>query len=406
MSASHAELFDPERSANFVEILENIRKTDPIFYFEREEFSAWVVTRHQHVATLLRDRRLIVPALGTRIAGFSGEQKSALEPMQEFIRVNLGRTRERRLDLRRATVGLFKPAAMQPLRGRVTDIVEQLLSAVDVHAPVDLVAAFSYPMPAMVMAELIGAPYADARKFIDWSNSLILFHRSYTFEGMLEAQKGVVEMLDYLAVLIEAKRGQGRDTKDLIGEFAVALDEGRFEMGELAASCATFLMAGHENTSHLIGNILNTLFLNPTQFDKVKADLSLLPNAIRETLRYNGVVPFLTREIAESFEFEGRRFEKGQMVSLSVFSANRDEEAFDDVNDFDISNKSARHHLGFGHGMNQCRGSHLGLMESEELLKLLLTRFPKMTTVDGGMETLCQPMLRRYITRVDVMLNP
>ena len=406
MPTTHSEIFDPQRSPDFVSILEKIRRDEPIFYFDREEFSSWIITRYADVTALLRDRRLVVPSVATRLAAFPENQKRQLAPMQEFIRLNLGRTVERRLALRQTTKSFFKPRSAERLRGRIREIIEQLLSVVDPLRPVDIVGSFSFPMPAMVMAELLGVPRSDQPRFIDWSQALISFHRSYDFDSLLEAQTGVVEMLDYCSNHIEQRRRAGAGDHDLADDFARVLDEGRFEIGELAASCCTFLMAGHENTSHLIGNVFNILFTHPDQLGLLKSDWSLLTNAIHEILRFNGVVPFLTREVAESFEFQGRKFEVGQLISLSLFSANRDPDAFANPDTFDIRNPRARHHLGFGHGANQCRGSHLALVETEELLDTLFGRFPEMRPVEGGMETLCQPMLRRYITRYDVLLDP
>lgn len=406
MPETHPELFDPARSPDYASILEAIRRDDPIFYLTREELSSWVVTRYEDVVALLRDERLVVPSLATRIAAFSDSQKERLQPMQDFIRNNLGRTRERRRALRRITKPAFRPSAVDRLRGRVRDVLEELLAAVDPQRPVDLVASFSYPMPAMVMAEMLGAPARDRDRFIEWSQALIRFHRSYDFESMFEAQAGVVELLDYCARLIEERPPVAPGEGLLVDELARALREGPFEMAELATSCATFLMAGHENTSHLVGNVLDTLFSHPDQLALLLRDRDCIPQLIRETLRYRGVVPFLTREVAEDFSFRGHAFRKGQLISLSLFSANRDEGVFDGADRFEIGNPRSRHHLGFGHGANQCRGSHLATMEVEELLSFLFGRFPGMRPVAGGMETLCQPMLRRYVTRFEVMLDP
>lgn len=406
MPTQQPDLFDPGRSADFVAILQALRHDDPVFFFEHEDFSAWVITRHEDVVTLLRDKRLGVPALGTRMASFSKAQQAELEPMREFIADNLGRTRQRRLALRQATKLLFRPGAVARLRPRVRALVDQLIEAVDIALPVDLIGDFAYPLPAIVMAELLGAPSRDRERFIPWSKALIEFHRAYDFESMRAAQEGVLEMLEYCARQIEDRVGHGSEPEDMLGVFAVLLEQGRFEMGELAASCATFLMAGHENTTHLIGNLFHCLFSHPEQLEALKAAPSLIPQAIHETLRYNGVVPFLTREVEETFDFRGHRFEKGELISLSLFSANRDAEVFDHPDEFDIHQRRARQQLGFGHGANQCRGSHLAMIEAEGLLAVLLERFPGMAPVEGGMELQCRPMLRRYVTRYEIRLVP
>ncbi len=402
----HAEIFDPKNSPDYVNILENIRHNEETFYFDGEHYQAWVVTKHDDIIELLRDERLIQPSLLPRIASFTPEQQEQLAPLIEFAQVNLGKTRERKHALRQATKQFFMPGSVNRLRERVREIIEVLFAEKDINQPVDIVGTFSFPMPAWVLAEILGVPREDQHLFIKWSEALINFYRSYTFEEFLASQPGVVEMLDYCSAHIEKRLRDGTGDNDLIDDFARLLDAGEFEMGELAASCATFLMAGHENTSHFIGNAFNMMFQNPEQFEIIKNDFSQIPKFLDEVLRYNGVVPFVTREVLEDFEYKGCEFKTGQLISLSLFSANRDEDNFSNVNQFDMYNDTAKYHLGFGHGEEYCRGSHLALMEARELLEFLLSRYPNMERVEGGMETLCQPMLRRYITRFDVMLNP
>ena len=402
----YPELFDPDSSPHYVEILQRIRDNEEIFFFRGELYQAWVISRHDHVVELLRDDRLIQPSLLPRIASFPPEQREQLLPLQEFARLNLGKTRERKLALRQATKQFFMPGSVNRLRERVREIITTLHDQLEPHGPFDLVGQFSYPMPAWVLAEILGVPRADQHKFIDWSNALIQFFRSYTFEDFLSAQDGVVEMIDYCAAHIEERMRVGAGDNDLIDDFARLLDAGDFEMGELATSCATFLMAGHENTSHFIGNLFLMLFEHPEQKKKILADRSLLPQFMDETLRYRGVVPFVTREVLEDFDYAGREFKVGQLVSLSLFSANRDTSTFSEVDSFNYGNPTAKYHLGFGHGEEYCRGSHLALMEAEELANFLFDRYPEMQPVDGGMELSLQPMLRRYITRFDVHRYP
>ena len=260
-------------------------------------------------------------------------------------------------------------------------------------------------MPAWVFAELMGVPREDRTKFIEWSDALIDYFRSYTFEQFIATQPPVVEMLDYCAGHIEQRARDGGDGDGLVDLFGRLLAEGRFEIGELSSSCATFLMAGHENTSHFIGNLLETLFERPEVLAEVKRDFGALPRVMNETMRFHGVVPFVTREVLEDMEYRGHAFAKGQLVSLSLFSANRDEDYFGEVNRFDPENRAARNHFGFGHGEEYCRGAHLALMETDEFVRFFLTRFPDLQPAAGGLGTRLQPMLRRYVTRFEVMLN-
>ena len=116
MSATHAELFDPARSPDYAEILEDIRHHEEIFFFEGDAYQTWIVTRYEHIKALLKDDRLIQPSLLPRIASFTDEQREQLRPLQEFAYLNLGKTRERKLALRNATKQFFMPAGVDRLR--------------------------------------------------------------------------------------------------------------------------------------------------------------------------------------------------------------------------------------------------------------------------------------------------
>lgn len=136
-SPLHAELFDPKSSPNYVRILQDIRDNEEMFFFAGEKYQAWIVSRHEHVLELLRDDRLIQPSLLPRISSFPEEQREQLLPLQEFARLNLGKTRERKLALRQATKAFFMPGSVNRLRQRVREIIGILHEGVDPSQPVE-----------------------------------------------------------------------------------------------------------------------------------------------------------------------------------------------------------------------------------------------------------------------------
>jgi cytochrome P450 len=234
----------------------------------------------------------------------------------------------------------------------------------------DLVAEFAFPLPITVICELLGVPMADRESFRSWSNTVVT--------GMAAGQSTVGAMQSlagYITELIADKRRHLGD--DLLSELIAVRDGGdRLSERELVAMVFLLLIAGHETTVNLIANGAYLLLTHPDQYQRLRADLSLVPAAVEEFLRYESPVETTTpRFTAEPVEVAGVTIPAGEVVLVALSSANRDEGRFADPARFDIGRADSSH-LAFGHGIHFCLGAPLARLEGQVAFETLLTRLP------------------------------
>lgn len=269
----------------------------------------------------------------------------------------------------------FTPRYMESLRPRVQEIADELLDQVLSRGEMDLVKDYAYPLPINVISEMLGIPHSDREKLQVWSNAIA------KGLGWGRRDPNVAKHLqafgEYTEELVAEKRAHPSD--DLISQLIAIEEEGeRLNESELISMITLLIFAGHETTSNLIATGTMMLFEHPDQLDKLKADLSLIPGAVEELLRFNGpstsVGPrFATKDI----EIAGQRINKGDMVLVMVKSANRDESKFTNSEELDIKRTIDRH-LAFGHGVHTCLGAPLARVEGDIAFTTLLQRMPNL----------------------------
>ncbi|MEU9125355.1 cytochrome P450 [Streptomyces sp. NPDC048506] len=274
--------------------------------------------------------------------------------------------------LRKLVAKEFTPRRVEALRPRVQQITDELLDAM-LAAPdrrADLVESLAFPLPMTVICELIGVPAIDRQAFRGWSNELV----APTSEEA--AQRATVEMAEYLTDLIEASRAQPTD--GLLSALIRTSDEDGDQLSreELIGTAFLLLVAGHETTVGLLSNGVRALLQHPAQLAALRADLSLLDNAVEEMLRYDGPVSTATwRFAAAPVELGGTLIPAGEPVLIALASASRDPERFASADDFDIT-RDARGHAAFGHGIHFCLGAPLARLEARIAIPSLLERCP------------------------------
>jgi pentalenolactone synthase len=260
-------------------------------------------------------------------------------------------------------------SALRPrVHGLVSDLLEKMAAA---GTPANLHESLSFPLPVLVICELLGVPYEDRERFRKWSGEV-----SNLLDEQL-AQAALAEFFGYMVDLI----GRKRDTlgEDVISDLIRAEEEWHVGVEETAALSVGLLFAGHETTMTRIDVGTTLLLSNPDQAAKLRAEPSLLPSAVEEILRLSGSGGGgggLPRYAHEDVEINGITIKAGEAVLLPPGIANRDESAFDGPDTFDITRKSASGHLAFGHGGHFCIGASLARIELQEVFSLLLGRFP------------------------------
>jgi cytochrome P450 len=275
--------------------------------------------------------------------------------------------------LRRLVSGVFsrkRSAAMEP---RIAEIANDLIDAMPPSGELDLVPAFTAPLPVTVIAELLGIPEADRQDFRRWT--ALAFQVAHP-----EYATAVASLHGFLRQLVDDKRRTPGD--DLLSALVAARDkdDGRLSEEELAGTAALLVIAGHETTVNLLGNSVLALLRHPEQLRLLRNDPALLPGAIEEFLRYDTSVERTTnRYAAEDLELGGVHISRGDIVSVALASASRAAPlpGGGDPDTLDITRPAARH-LSFGHGIHHCLGAPLARLEARVALHTLLTRVPQL----------------------------
>ena len=359
-------------------VYHRLRDEQPVFWSER--WGCWVLTRYQDVHACLRAgtdfsnvgrqaamlRRL--PAerqagLGALTAHYTGGLSNQDPPVHTRLRGLVNRA--------------FTPATVANLGPRIQQIVDELLDRIEPDTSVDVIRAFAYPLPAIVIAELLGLPAEDREQFKTWSNEITAFLGSGNADPESAAcgQRSMLELRAYLARMVELRRAESRS--DLLSGFVRAEERGDV-LGdqEILGSCVTLLLGGHETTTNLLGNGLLALLRAPDQLARLRREPDLMPTAVEELLRFDAPVQRVWRLLADDVEVGGKRLARGEPVYLMTGAANRDPDQFTDPDQIDLGRRPNRH-LAFGHGIHFCLGAPLARLEAAFAFTSLLRRFPR-----------------------------
>jgi cytochrome P450 len=269
----------------------------------------------------------------------------------------------------------FTSRMVNQMQPRIEAIADQLLDRVEPQGQMDLIEDYAFPLPIIVIAELLGLPVEDRQQLREWSNAFIA-----PVQGEAEYQLFKAQMLaftDYLRMLFKERRRERR--QDLITAMVQAEEAGdKLSEAELFSMVILLIVAGHETTVNLIGTGMLSLLRQPDQLERLKREPALIDGAIEELLRYDGPVETSTpRWAAEDVEIGGQRIRRGQQVEVVLAAANRDPAQFAQPDRLDITRQDNRH-LDFGLGLHYCLGAPLARMEGRIALMKLLQRLPQL----------------------------
>lgn len=289
----------------------------------------------------------------------------------------------RHLKFRKLLTPAFTPKAIAALEPRIEAVTAELLDAIDGKPDIELVADLAYPLPVIVIAELLGVPPSDREMFRGWADNVI---ESFSGFSSLDEENGAEDiaagtermqpLLAYLREHVEERRRHPRE--DLLTQLATAeVDGERLTDNEAVNVANIMLITGHITTSMILGNTLLCLDHDPEQAARVRADRSLVPGAMEEALRVLPPATVLTRATNTDAEVNGYRIPKDQLVFLWLGAANRDPKAFPDPGRFD-PDRDPNPHFGFGWGIHFCIGAGLARLEGRIALNGLLDRFAEL----------------------------
>jgi cytochrome P450 len=371
------DLYSQEFSRHAYEIFERMRKESPIIQQPGMdgETPIWFLSRYQDVEAMLKDDRHFVLDYrlaidADRLPPIRRNEPDMMEMINHHLLTKEGED-HRRL---RALVSLaFSPRRISAMRPRIQEIADELLDRVQGQGKMDLVEAFAFPLPIIVIAELLGIPAADRNQFRAWSD--IFVNPAITPEEQSQYMQMAISFVGYLKTQFDARRRGPRD--DLLSALLEAEEGGeRLSLPELFSMVVLLIAAGHETTVTLIGNATLAMLTHPEVMQRLKQHPEEMVRAVEEFVRFDSPVDRnVTRIVASDVELGGHRFKRGDLVIGLLGSANRDEAQFNAPDQLAID-RDNRSQVGFGKGVHYCLGAPLARLEGEIALNTLLRRLP------------------------------
>ena len=259
----------------------------------------------------------------------------------------------------------------------VAKLAHQLLDVALARGRAELVAEFVTPIPASAIGTLLGVPVEDHGRWAEWSDEVV--QGDYARKNRNERGEGLAgahpEFAAYIDATIAAHVANPEPPNDFLTRLLrTEVDGYRLSGVELRTFLAFLLVSGNETTRHLIGNVLHTFATRPDLYARLRGDASLVPNAIEESLRVDPPVAFLLRECQADTEIRGVRIRRGEKVAFGIASANRDERAFADPDEFRLDRAKPTAHFAFGSGPHVCPGSALARLEGRTALRVFRER--------------------------------
>ena len=371
-SYSDDRLFGPQMLEDPFPVYRQLRESDPVRW--DDTVKAWIVTSYAGVSAVMKDRRLS----SDRVSLARGRYAERYQPVFDLLsRVMLQTDDPRHTRLRNLVHNAFARTSVEGYEDRIRSLCQTLLAPGVERGEMEFVSEFAAPLPILVISEIVGIPAAERRQIKAWCDAFstvaLNFYVHLSDEQLDDSSAKIAAFRSYLIDKIEAaRRSPG---SDLISSLTVAADADHvLDIDELIANCVLLLNAGNETTTCLLANGLGLLMQHPDQLVRLRADPSLIPNAVEEFLRLEGPVQFLGRVATQDLEIDGQSVKAGDMIIPVLASANRDPAVFDQPDRLDVT-RSHIHQLAFGTGPHQCAGIHLARFEAgiafEEVLRSL-----------------------------------
>jgi cytochrome P450 len=373
------QLLDPAVLANPYPLYERLRTEAPVHW--DAYLHAWVVTRYADVVNVLHHfsaNRTPTPEQ------FAAIGLAELAPLaQVMVKQMLFMDAPDHTRLRGLASTAFTPARVEALRSHIKEILDNLLTPLLSAGRMDVIADLAAPLPAIVTAEMMGVPISDADQLKDWSADFaeVLGNFQHNPDRASRTLKCVEEMTSYFRDAIAQVREDPRE--GLINALLTAeLDGDRLTEEEIIANCIVTMVGGQETTTNLIGNGVLTLMRHPDQMERLRSDISLIPSAVEELLRYESPSQHTARICREDTELGGKLIRKGQAVIAVMAAGNRDPERFPDPDRLDLARTDNRH-LAFGWASHFCFGAPLARIEGQLTFEALVRRTANMAVEPG-----------------------
>ncbi len=393
------DLQEPDLYLSPHSVLHEMRERAPAYY--SPELDSWLLTRYDDVCSALRDPRFHAVEEQKKIDVLSPESRQELAPMRQIFMDWGGRDdRVEHAKFLGVMKKHFTPRRMAAQLPMIERIMNELLTAAFARGgAVDVVNDIAHPMAMSVVCELLGIPASevDLDLMLSASQSISELLEMAEPDQLRRSQHGMLRMGEFLSSSVDAARkGAGS------GLFAVMAGPGSalsYSDEQVVSQGIMFTVVGYHTTANLLANGIQLLFDHPEQRRLLSADLSRIPAAFDEMMRFHGPVSTIRRMVLEDVHLRGRVIPRGATVMLALLAANRDPEVFDDPDEFLVGRSDAHKHVGFTVGPYSCMGQALARLEGEVFFRTMLTRCPDMVPADPTPDwTVFRPLGRELRT--------
>ncbi|HVV11884.1 cytochrome P450 [Amycolatopsis sp.] len=360
-----------------------LRSERPVYWDPK--YRSWLITRHEYVSAALRDDRFssdrIAPFIERKLSAPDTDPllRQAFEVLRHWM---VFQDEPSHMRLRNLVRRAFTPRAVAKMQERVAALSAELLAGIPMGEEFDLVAEFAFPLPAIIIAEMLGVPPEDRDTFKHWTEDVapLVSAGLDDPERYNRATSAMDALVAYFTGLI--RRFEGEPADNLISALLAARDDGgSLSEAEVVATCTLLLFGGHETTANLIANSMLALLRHPEQLAALRDGRIAPRQAVEEFLRYDGPGKAVVRIMREDTEFAGETLRKGQRVFLLLAAANHDPDVFDDPDVLRLD-RAENPHVAFGFGPHFCLGSALARLEASIAVPALVAGLPGVRLAD------------------------
>lgn len=402
-TAQHDLHYDPRDQAtinNPIPVLQRLQDQAPVYWCEA--LRGWVITRYDDVKGVLRNDSFSADRITPFYEAQPPERQAPIQQLIRYLNTWVAfKDPPEHTRLRKLMKTVFTPEAVAGQRGVVESSVKRLLDKLEDQKAFDFVSEFAFPLPAMVILDLLGLPEKDMDDLKNWSNKMQLFIGSATTspEKYDLAEEGAIRMAAYFREVIRER--EHHPGNDLITHLLALreVDDALTE-DEVIGTSMLFLFGGHETTTNLIGNGVRALLIHPEQRQRIINDPGLIDGAIEEILRYDGPTGASVRIVKHSHSLHGVELTAGERVFVMINAANHDPRAFDNPDVFDIT-RSPNLHLTFNFGPHFCMGAPLARLEGQVAIGEVLRRMPGLALAEESYDYM-DTMIMRGVRKMGV----
>ncbi|CAM3696408.1 cytochrome P450 [Mycobacterium frederiksbergense] len=375
--------------------LTHLRANAPVSWVEVEDYAPfWAITKHADIMEIERANDIFTNSPRPVLVTKQGDEQQAAVGIKTLIHMDDPQHR----DFRAIGANWFRPKAMRALKDRADELAVQFIDKMAAEGPeCDFVQQVAVNYPLYMIMTLLGVPESDFASMLRWTQELFGSDDEELQRGTMEESMGaLLEMFQYFTELTASRRANPTD--DLASTVANATIDGKpLDDIETVSYYAILAAAGHDTSSASISGGMAALLQHPDQLARLRNDMSLMPLAVEEMIRWTTPVKEFMRTAQQDYEIRGTRIKAGEAVLLSYVSGNRDEEVFDEPFTFDIG-RDPNKHIAFGYGVHFCLGAALARLEINSFFSALLPRLESVelagepahmaTTFVGGLKHL------------------